>query len=99
MSKKELQATFMKSVEKYLDEVFMPFIENLQMDERVKKAVKYEHDYDYWLGYVTGVWEGTNIQLFKTVFNREINEQERFELEEIFELKLSKIRDILKTKL
>jgi len=93
-----LEPGFRQAVEKYTDEIFIPFIENLQMDERVKKSTKYEHKYDYYLGYVLGLWEGQNIQLFKSIFHKEITDSERFELEEIFDLRLSKIKDILKTK-
>ncbi len=93
-----LDPEFKRLTEIWLDQVFIPFVENLSMDKRVEQATKFENKYDFYLGYVTGMFEGQHLQLFKQQFNRDISEHERFELEEIYELKSKEIREILMRK-
>ncbi len=93
-----LDPAFRKAVEIWTDQVFVPLIERYEMDKRTQQASKYEHEFDFYLGYFLGLFEGQNIQLFKQMHGVEISDPDRFELEEILDLRLKKIKEILKKK-
>ena len=90
-----LNPAFRGAFNMIMKEVNIPFVESIIPEIRVKRLVKYQHDYDFWLVYVLGIIEGNVMQLFKSQYNREPTNDERFEIEEITQLYLKQIKEIL----
>ena len=49
-----LDQAFRMATEMYMTQVYVPWIRTIKPESRVKKICKYEHDYDFWLGYSLG---------------------------------------------
>jgi len=93
----KLNSAYRIAFEMYVKDVYIPWVKTVKPESRVKKICKFEHDYDFWLGYVLGQLEGHTMQLFKSEYNREPTDEERFEIEEITQIYLKDIISILKS--
>ena len=95
-----LPQEFKNAVIKYIKEDYLPFLERSLNDEksrkRAKSLVKFEHDYDFFIGQALGFLVGQNNQLFKELYNKDMTFDEAFELDETIMLELQPIKKIIK---
>ncbi len=91
-----LSQAFRGALERYVTEIYIPFVKTCKPETRIKNILKYEHDYDFWLGYVIGQLEGHTLQLFKSEYGHDPTDEDRFEIEEIIQINQNKIIEILK---
>jgi hypothetical protein len=90
-----IDPSFKWATERWLDKDILPFIEQQKPSKRVKQAAKYEHAYDFRLGYWLGYTIGIALQHYKLEYKREPTDEEIMEIEELVEIRLGKIREYL----
>jgi len=93
-----LDPRFTKGMEMWIKETLIPFIKSQSLNPKIKTGVGFQNEFDFFMGFYIGLFEGQAVQLYKDMNYTDIPDSKRMLLEDVISSHLDEIREAVKKK-